>query len=217
MYGNVDYVPPAHFEDNTLKRSPSGCYQKSKVRIALCFAGLMLILTLCVLGIILPKYSYMKTEVEFLKGEQKKLASLGSFLVYSESHAKCAEVRSTSSLYQFELTASNCSPDSFSQFFRWLPRGRLMSTMVGLCVGAEKIRTNQPMRLFECNNERVINWVCTNETLLGVKGESLYFNFGNNRERIIMLYWGTGVWSRWKAQSLEGQVQDGGACVHCCA
>ncbi|CAI9562346.1 unnamed protein product [Staurois parvus] len=105
--------------------------------------------------------------MEFLKEEQKKLASLGSFLVYSEAHEKCAEVRSSSSPYLYELTASECSPESYTQFFRWLPRGRLMSTKEGLCVGAEKQRSYQPLRLYECDNERVLNWVCTNETLLG--------------------------------------------------
>lgn len=143
--------------------------------------------------------------------------SPGSFLVYSESHNKCAEVRSSSSPLIFELTASTCSPDFYSQFFRWLPGGRLMSTKEGLCVGAEKLRSNQPLRLYECDNGRVLKWTCTNETLLSVEGESLYFNFGNNRERVVMLYWGNGLWSRWKAQSLEGKLQNGGACVHCCA
>ncbi|XP_073478508.1 uncharacterized protein [Aquarana catesbeiana] len=193
-----------------------GCYQRSKFLFVLCSGCLLVILTLCVLGIILPKYSSMKTEIEFLKEEQKKLASLGSFHVYSESHDKCAEVRSSSSPHLFELTASECFLDSYSQFFRWLPRGRLMSTKEGLCVGVEKQRTNQPLRLYECDNERVLNWVCTNETLLGVKGENLFFNFGNNRERIIMLYWGTGIWSRWKARSPEGKLQNG-TCVQCCA
>lgn len=91
-----------------------------------------------------------------------------------------------------------------------------MSTKKGLCVGVEKQRTNQPLRLYECDNERVLNWVCTNETLLGVEGQSLFFNFGNNREGIIMLYWGTGIWSRWKARSAEGKLQNG-TCVQCCA
>ncbi|KAM5171818.1 uncharacterized protein ACMZJ9_004591 [Mantella aurantiaca] len=268
MYGNVDYIPPAHCEENSLKRIPSehsdlylqeeslyepirstgktnpehlwrlsstgssveqtglhwdhgplkqGCYGKSKVLIALCLGGLMLISTICVLGIILTKYSSLKTEIKFLTEEQKKLASRGSFLLYSESHDKCAEARLSSSRHLFEFTASSCSADSYSQLFRWLPRGRLMSTKEGLCVGAEKQSSNQPLRLYECDNERVFHWACTNKTLLGVDGENLYFNFGNNREKIIMLYWGTGIWSRWKARSLEGQLQNGGACVDCCA
>ncbi|KAM9313301.1 uncharacterized protein PAF06_011293 [Gastrophryne carolinensis] len=193
-----------------------GFLQRHKFLIAVCFCSLMGILTLVLLGVLLPKNSSLKMEIYSLKEEQNKLAAFGSFLIYNEDQKKCVEVRSSPSSQWLELTASACSADSYSQFFRWLPRGRLMSTKEGLCVGVATQRTNLLLRLYQCDSDKVIHWVCTNHTLLGVEGEQLYFNFGNNREKVVMLYRGTGVWSRWRARSLEGKLQDGGACVQCC-
>ncbi|XP_063787739.1 macrophage mannose receptor 1-like [Pseudophryne corroboree] len=213
-----------------------GCNQRHRVLAAV--SGLVLILILCILCYFISKYSAAtmelaslreeqrnvthldtaeRMELASLRKEQRKLSFLGSFLIFNEEHKKCAEVR-PSSTPPFELTASGCSAVSYSQFFRWLPGGRLMSTKEGLCVGVEgKPQSQKPLRLFHCDDGKSLTWVCTNETLLGVKGENLYFNYGNNKYGIVMLYWGTGPWSRWRAQSTEGKLQDGGACAQSCA
>lgn len=141
--------------------------------------------------------------------------STGSFLLYNEAHNKCAEVRSSSpSRDLFELTASVCSSGSQSQLFHWLPGGRLVSSGEGLCVGVEgRSQSQKPLRLYQCNTDKTLSWECYNKTLLGVKGDNIFFNFGNNPNYMVILYWGTGVWSRWRARNLDGMLLDGGPCA----
>ncbi|XP_075063042.1 uncharacterized protein LOC142151372 isoform X2 [Mixophyes fleayi] len=208
-------------EETTLhwSREPPqrSCHQRRQVLIAVSAVFiLVLILILSVFGYFMSKYSATKMEIASLREEQKNWTILGSFFIFNEEHKKCVEVCSSSSSY-LELTASDCSPDSYAQFFRWLPGGRLMSTNEGKCVGVEgKPLSMKPLLLFQCDTEGALSWVCTNETLLGVKGESLYFNYGNSQRKRATLYGGTGTWSRWRAKSLEGKLQDGGACAQSC-
>ncbi|XP_056426772.1 uncharacterized protein LOC130367872 isoform X2 [Hyla sarda] len=159
-------------------------------------------------------YYAMETELKTVK-EQHRYITMGSFLLYNEDHKKCAEVRSSSSSRSvFELTASVCSSVSYSQRFQWLPGGRLMSSGEGLCVGVEgRPQSLQPLKLYPCDTDKTLSWQCSNETLLGVKGEKVFFNYGNNSKYLVILYWGTGVWSRWRARTLDGKILDGGACA----
>ncbi|KAM4037884.1 uncharacterized protein ACNLHF_016312 isoform 2-T2 [Anomaloglossus baeobatrachus] len=161
------------------------------------------------------KYYAMETELEKVKEQNKRHLTMGSFLLYNEAHNKCAEVHSPSAGRDpLELTASVCSSVSDSQLFHWLPGGRLMSLGEGLCVVVEgKPQSQMPLRLSQCNADNTLSWECYNNTLLGVKGENLFFNYGNNPKNIIMLFSGYGIWSRWRARNLDGNVLDGGACA----
>ncbi|XP_044138935.1 uncharacterized protein LOC122929438 [Bufo gargarizans] len=191
------------------------CHQKHKLLISFFSCGLLLILSILILGYFMSKYYAMETELEMVKEQQRRYITKGSFLLYNEAHNKCAEVRSSSSSRNlFELTASVCSSLSYSQFFHWLPGGRLMSSEEGLCVGVEgKLQSQKPLRLYQCDTDNTLSWECNNDTTLGVKGENLFFNFGNNAKYLVMLYWGNGVWSRWRARNLDGKLLDGGACA----
>ncbi|XP_066449340.1 uncharacterized protein [Eleutherodactylus coqui] len=187
------------------------CHQKHRLLIAFFSCGLLL--TIFILSYFMSKYYAMKTELEAAKEQQRQYIKMGPFLLYNEDHKKCAAVRSSSSDL-FELTASVCSSVSYSQVFQWLPGGRLMNSGEGLCVGVKgKPQSKMPLGLYQCNTDKTLSWECSNDTLLGVKGENLFFNFGNNAKYMVMLYHGTGVWSRWRAQSFDEKVLEGGACV----
>ncbi|KAM3927375.1 uncharacterized protein RB166_010099 [Leptodactylus fuscus] len=191
------------------------CHQKHRHLAAVFSCGLLLIMSIFILGFFMSKYYAMETELETVKEQQRRFITMGSFLLYNEAHNKCAEVRSSSpSSNTFELTASMCSSVSNSQLFHWLPGGRLMSSEEGLCVGVDgKLQSQKPLRLYQCDTDKILSWQCYNDTLLGVKGENLFFNYGNNQKYLVMLYWGTGIWSRWRARNLDGKVLDGGACA----
>ncbi|XP_056426771.1 uncharacterized protein LOC130367872 isoform X1 [Hyla sarda] len=190
------------------------CWQKHRLMIIIFSFGLLFFLTICILGFYMSQYYAMETELKTVK-EQHRYITMGSFLLYNEDHKKCAEVRSSSSSRSvFELTASVCSSVSYSQRFQWLPGGRLMSSGEGLCVGVEgRPQSLQPLKLYPCDTDKTLSWQCSNETLLGVKGEKVFFNYGNNSKYLVILYWGTGVWSRWRARTLDGKILDGGACA----
>ncbi|XP_068128369.1 macrophage mannose receptor 1-like [Hyperolius riggenbachi] len=189
------------------------CPQRHKVLIGMCVTGLMLVLAISVLGFVLQKFYSMRAEIQSLKEDQIKLKTQGAFFIYNEDHKLCAEVRSSTN----HLTASTCSPESSAQYFRWLPGCTLMSTNESRCVGVEKKISGYPLRLYECDSKSVLNWVCPNVTLLGIQDDQLYFNYGNNKEKVVMLYKGTKEWSRWRARSPEGKLLDGGVCGQCCA
>ncbi|XP_073445062.1 uncharacterized protein [Dendrobates tinctorius] len=206
-------------EDTTLQWNPDppkrSCYQKSRLLVAASTCGLLLLLSIFILSYFMTKYYAMGTELEKVKEQHRRHITMGSFLLYNEAHNKCAEVRSLSDRREpFELTASVCSSFSNSQLFHWLPGGRLMSSEEGLCVGVEgKPQSQKPLRLYQCDVNKTLSWDCYNDTLLGVKRENLFFNFGNNQKHVVMLYWGSGIWSRWRARNLDGTVLDGGACA----
>ncbi|KAM4035975.1 uncharacterized protein ACNLHF_015007 isoform 2-T2 [Anomaloglossus baeobatrachus] len=206
-------------EDTTLRWSKGppkrSFYQKSRLLIVVSSCGLLLLLSIFILGYFMNKYYAMETELEHVKEQNKRHITMGSFLLYNEAHNKCAEVRSSSTGKDLlELTTSICSSVSDSQLFHWLPGGRLMSLGEGLCVVVEgKPQSQKPLRLSQCNADKTLSWECYNDTLLGVKGENLFFNYGNNPKNMVMLYWGNGVWSRWRARNLDGNVLDGGACA----
>lgn len=190
------------------------CHKRHRLLIALFSCCLLLILSIFISGYFMSKYYAMETELKTVKEQQRRYI-MGSFLLYNEAHNKCAEVRPSSpSRDLFELTASVCSSGSQSQLFHWLPGGRLVSSGEGLCVGVEgRPQSQKPLRLYQCDTDKTLSWECYNKTLLGVKGDNIFFNFGNNPQYMVILYWGTGVWSRWRARNLDGMLLDGGPCA----
>lgn len=74
-----------------------------------------------------------------------------------------------------------------------------MSTAFKLCLGVPSKLDWVPVTLYACDSKSEFQkWECKNDTLLGIKGDELYFNYGNRQEKNIMLYKGSGLWSRWK-------------------
>uniref|UniRef100_A0A8C8RHJ4 Macrophage mannose receptor 1 n=1 Tax=Pelusios castaneus TaxID=367368 RepID=A0A8C8RHJ4_9SAUR len=116
------------------------------------------------------------------------------FLMYNEDHKRCVQAQSSSS-----VTTANCNQDNEFQKFRWVSEHQLMSVALKLCLGVPSKKDWVPITLYPCDKASELQkWECRNETLVGIQGEDLFFNYGNKQEKNIMLYKGSGVWSRWK-------------------
>ncbi|XP_061778196.1 macrophage mannose receptor 1 [Nerophis ophidion] len=118
----------------------------------------------------------------------------GSFLIFNQDHNKCVRVMQASF-----VTLAACEPHAKDQQFRWASEGRLLSLSLNLCLGATEVKDWVKVLLFECDESSELQrWQCKNETLFGLKDQDLHFNWGNRNERNIMIYKGSGVWSRWR-------------------
>lgn len=126
----------------------------------------------------------------------------GSFLIYNENHNKCIRVDTATS-----ITLANCDPHAKNQQFRWASESRLLSLSFKLCLGATEIKDWVKVLLFECDeNSDLQHWQCKNETLFGLKDQDLHLNWGNHNERNVMIYKGSGVWSRWRIFGTRGDL-----------
>ncbi|KAL1006843.1 hypothetical protein UPYG_G00077910 [Umbra pygmaea] len=116
-----------------------------------------------------------------------------SFLIYNKDHNKCVVVVSAS-----QITADACDPSSQNQQFRWTSQSRLLSISLKLCLGAQEMKSWVKVLLFPCDEKSELQqWQCKNETLFGLKDKELHFNYGNFNEKNMMIYHGSGSWSRW--------------------
>lgn len=126
----------------------------------------------------------------------------GSFLIFNENHNKCIKVESATS-----LTVAPCDPHAKAQQFRWASESRVLSLSLKLCLGATEIKDWVKVVLFECDeNSDLQHWQCKNETLFGLKDQDLHLNWGNRNERSIMIYKGSGLWSRWRIFGTRGDL-----------
>ncbi|KAM7369802.1 hypothetical protein PAMP_011093 [Pampus punctatissimus] len=126
----------------------------------------------------------------------------GSFLIYNENHNKCVKVENANS-----ITVARCDPHAKDQQFRWASQSRLLSLSLKLCLGATEIKDWVKVLLFDCNEQSELqHWQCKNDTLFGLKDQDLYFNWGNNNERNIMIYQGSGLWSRWRIYGTQNDI-----------
>ncbi|XP_067869491.1 macrophage mannose receptor 1 [Heterodontus francisci] len=116
------------------------------------------------------------------------------FLIYNEDHKRCVEAKSEQS-----VVTNVCNTVAESQKFRWVSGQRLMNIKFKLCLGVPSKVNWVPVTLYPCNETSDLqSWSCRNDTLLSIRGADLYFNYGNKKEKNIMLYHGSGWWSRWK-------------------
>ncbi|XP_041817070.1 macrophage mannose receptor 1 [Chelmon rostratus] len=126
----------------------------------------------------------------------------GSFLIFNENHNKCIKVESATS-----LTVAVCDPHAKEQQFRWASESRILSLSLKLCLGATEIKDWVKVVLFDCDeNSELQHWQCKNETLFGLKDQDLHLNWGNRNERNIMIYKGSGLWSRWRIFGTRGDL-----------
>ncbi|XP_014457049.1 macrophage mannose receptor 1 isoform X1 [Alligator mississippiensis] len=117
-----------------------------------------------------------------------------TFLIYNEDHKRCVLAQSSSSV----ITAP-CNQENESQKFRWVSDYHLMSMTLKLCLGVPSKKDWVRITLYPCDKTSELQkWECRNETLFAIQGEDLFFNYGNKQEKNIMLYKGSGLWSRWK-------------------
>ncbi|XP_010904068.2 macrophage mannose receptor 1 [Esox lucius] len=117
----------------------------------------------------------------------------GTFLIYNQVHNKCVLAVSAS-----EVTVTDCNPSAQDQQFRWASQSRLLSISLKLCLGAQELKDWVKVLLFPCDEKSELqHWQCKNETLFGIKDKALHFNYGNRNEKNVMIFQGSGTWSRW--------------------
>ncbi|XP_029313971.1 macrophage mannose receptor 1 [Cottoperca gobio] len=126
----------------------------------------------------------------------------GSFLIFNEDHNKCIKAESATS-----ITVAACDPHAKEQQFRWASESRILSLSLKLCLAATEIKDWVKVVFFECDeNSALQHWQCKNETLFGLINEDLHLNWGNRNERNLMVYKGSGLWSRWKIYGTRGDL-----------
>uniref|UniRef100_A0AAQ5XFC7 Mannose receptor, C type 1a n=1 Tax=Amphiprion ocellaris TaxID=80972 RepID=A0AAQ5XFC7_AMPOC len=126
----------------------------------------------------------------------------GTFLIFNQDHNKCIKVESATS-----ITVAVCDPHAKQQQFRWASESRILSLSLKLCLGATEIKDWVKVVLFECDeSSQLQHWQCKNETLFGLKDQDLHLNWGNRNERNIMIYKGSGLWSRWRIFGTRGDL-----------
>lgn len=126
----------------------------------------------------------------------------GSFLIYNKDHNKCVVAVSPTVVHM-----APCNPSAKNQNFRWASQSRLLSLSEKLCLGAQELKDWVKVLLFPCDEKSLLQqWECKNETLFGLKGQNLHFNYGNNNERNVMVYQGSGSWSRWIMYSTQSDL-----------
>ncbi|XP_030611904.1 macrophage mannose receptor 1 [Archocentrus centrarchus] len=125
-----------------------------------------------------------------------------SFLIFNQDHNKCVNVETASS-----ITLAACDPHAKEQQFRWASESRLLSLSLKLCLGATAIKDWVKVQLIECDeNSDLQHWQCKNDTIFGLRDQDLHLNWGNHNERNVMIYKGSGVWSRWKIYGTRGDL-----------
>ncbi|XP_068603912.1 macrophage mannose receptor 1 [Brachionichthys hirsutus] len=127
---------------------------------------------------------------------------IGSFLIFNENHKKCVKAASASS-----VTVAQCDPHAKEQQFRWASESRILSVKLKLCLGVTGIKDWVKVVLFECDeNSELQHWQCKNETLFGLKDKDMHLNWGNRNERNLVIYKGSGLWSRWRIFGTRGDL-----------
>ncbi|KAL7976612.1 hypothetical protein Chor_008561 [Crotalus horridus] len=82
-----------------------------------------------------------------------------------------------------------------------------MSVSEKLCLGVASKIDWTPVELYPCNSTNSLQkWECRNDTLFAIHEANLYFNYGNKNEKRIMLYKGSGLWSRWKVHGTKDDL-----------
>ncbi|XP_067400739.1 macrophage mannose receptor 1-like [Emydura macquarii macquarii] len=157
--------------------------------------GISVLLNLLLLTLGVVRYLEMAGALERTQVENQLLrdVSSGSFLIYSEWHKQCVNVTAGGS-----LTAAPCTPGAPSQRFQWLSQGRLLSVAHQQCVAVPQRLSMVAVRLEPCEvSGKLQHWECRANGLLALARENFYFNYGNNKNGLVMLYTGEGPWSRW--------------------
>uniref|UniRef100_A0ABM5FQS2 Macrophage mannose receptor 1-like n=1 Tax=Pogona vitticeps TaxID=103695 RepID=A0ABM5FQS2_9SAUR len=177
-----------------------------RVVIGTCVALLTLSVSLNVLLLAVGTvhYSKMTTTLEQVEKENRQLQDAGpvSFLLYNAQHKLCVARQET-----HHLTGASCHPDDRAQHFQLLSGGLLRHVASQLCVAAPGVKNKQALLLKRCNaGSPLQRWECRDHDLLALEGEALYFNYGNSVKQLVILYSGSGPWSRWLVYGSHNNV-----------
>ncbi|KAM4688189.1 macrophage mannose receptor 1 isoform 2-T2 [Discoglossus pictus] len=115
------------------------------------------------------------------------------FQIYNEDHKRCIQAQVAGTIY-----TAPCKDNNDFQKFRWISSTQLINVAVRQCLGATAKKDMALINLFACDGASELQkWECKNETLFAIQGENLFMNFGNKQDKVI-LYKGSGTWSRWR-------------------
>lgn len=89
-----------------------------------------------------------------------------------------------------------CEPYSNLQQFRWTSKNRILNTFTKKCLGVGSKTVGKKLQWLICDDDSVLQkWECHNDTLLGLKNESLYLAVNYNGVPVISK--DTGAKSKW--------------------
>ncbi|ETE59520.1 Macrophage mannose receptor 1, partial [Ophiophagus hannah] len=135
-------------------------------------------------------------------GTLSQVPNTSTFLIYNEDHKVCVYVQAATN-----VTTAVCNYETEAQKFKWISEYQLMSVSNKLCLGVSSKIDWTPVELYPCDSANSLQkWECKNDTLFAIQDASLYFNYGNKAEKRIMLYKGSGLWSRWKVHGTKDDL-----------
>ncbi|KAM8987156.1 macrophage mannose receptor 1-like [Ara ararauna] len=187
-----------------------GCSKGKLALVATVALGLSVLMNILFLAIGSRRIAALTAELEAEKEKAMPNVASRSFLLYNEDHRKCIEANG------HQLTATTCQPGAASQRFQWLQGGQLWGWQSQRCVTATRGQNLALVRLEPCRDDaKLQHWECRDGGLLALAGYDLYFNYGNNQQRTVMLYTGDGPWSRWVVHGSKDDVCSRSCCPPC--
>ncbi|KAM9263985.1 macrophage mannose receptor 1-like isoform 2-T2 [Morus bassanus] len=189
----------------------SECYSREKlVLVGTVALGVSVLINVLFLAIGLRHIAALTAALEAEKAKELSNTASRSFLLYNEDHRKCVEASGR------QLTAAACQPGAKAQQFRWLRGGRLQGRGSQHCVTATQGQNLSLVRLEPCRSDSMLQrWECRDGGLLALAGYNLYFNYGNNYHRTVMLYTGDREWSRWVVHGSKDDICSRSCCPPC--
>ncbi|CAB3980198.1 macrophage mannose receptor 1-like [Paramuricea clavata] len=119
--------------------------------------------------------------------------TLPGFQIYSADHDKCISVSN------IDVIAMSCDFDDVNQWWTWTNENQLKNQNLNKCLDVNgNIKDWARLHISVCDHLSLGQlWSCHHD-LVHVIGTDLNMNYGNKAEPHIVLYSGTGQWSRWK-------------------
>ncbi|XP_052404337.1 macrophage mannose receptor 1b isoform X2 [Carassius gibelio] len=124
-------------------------------------------------------------------------AQTGSFLIYNVDLNKCMS-------NSLDLI-STCDQNSNLQQYRWTSKNLILNTYTKKCLGVGSKTVGKKLQWLICDNDSdLLKWECHDDTLLGLKNESLYLDV--NDYGMLMISKDTGAKSKWTIHGSQNSI-----------
>ncbi|XP_054039527.1 macrophage mannose receptor 1-like isoform X1 [Rissa tridactyla] len=189
----------------------SGCRSRDKlVLVGAVALGVSVLVNVVLLTVGSRHVAALTEALEAEKAKELPNMVSQSFLLYNEDHRMCVEARGR------DLAVTTCQPEAVAQRFQWLQGGRLWGWGGQHCITATSGKNLALVRLEPCRDDSGLQrWECREGGLLALAGYNLYFNYGNNKQRTVMLYTGDREWSRWVIHGSKDNICSRSSCSPC--
>ncbi|XP_025001546.3 macrophage mannose receptor 1-like isoform X2 [Gallus gallus] len=200
-----------HSPDPPVSPARQSCPQDRLLLVGAVALGVSVLLNVFLLSLGTRQISALTAALEEAeKPQPNSNMTSRSFLLYNRAHNMCVEARGQ------QLTAAPCRPEAAAQRFQWLPGKRLWNAERRRCVTAAAGRNLSVVELRPCREDGGLQrWECGDGGLLALAGMRLYFNYGNNALRTVMLYVGDREWSRWVVHGSNDDLCTRSCCPIC--